>query len=172
MELRNSDLYELVRGYEKMKGIKLPFKLSYMMAKNNRLAQTEIKDLETGLPPSEEFQAIERSRVAIVEKFAKRGEDGQFELRQRGNRQEYVITDESRAEFETAMSAFSEENKDAYEKRDAAIKAWEASLKEPVSADVADRLMTIDAKIVEDESVKEKFAVEPSLLEPWLPFIV
>lgn len=73
--MKKVDLYPLragLRAVGKYKGVKF----AYAVAKNLRLVDQEIADMEKAREPSEEFQKFEREKMDLSGKFAKLDEKG------------------------------------------------------------------------------------------------
>jgi hypothetical protein len=107
-------------------------KFAYAVAKNCRLLDGEIADMQKTAQPSKEFEVYDKERVALCSKWAEKMPNGEPVIR--GN--QFVIPDEVKAEFDAALLALNETNKAVIDSRQQQAEAFDVFLLEEVEIEV------------------------------------
>jgi hypothetical protein len=109
--MKNKDLYNARNSLVKYLDVKENNSFSYAIYKNIELIDVILKSFDRLNEVPMEISRYEVERRSICEKYAKRDEDGGFEV----ENEQYVI--ENREEFDKEMNELEEKYKDIIEKR-------------------------------------------------------
>lgn len=110
-----------------LKGIKF----AYAVNKNKKKFLKELKEIAKLMEMSEEFKIYEKKRVEICEKFCEKDEEGKAIVKNNA----YAGLKEN-AEFDSAMDALSEENKELINARKKQISEYNNFLNEEFEIDI------------------------------------
>lgn len=151
----NKEIFSLFDGLNELGGLK-GVKLAYAIAKNVSVLTPEIEAFKKSLEPTKEFSDYEKTRIEILEKYAKKDDDGKPIIE--GN--EYVL--ENKDEALKEIASHSENHKDVIEARqkqigefndlmdkENAVSLHKVSLKD-IPEDVTTKQMVTLLKIIED----------------------
>jgi hypothetical protein len=126
MKIKRFKLFK-VREVIQAMGKANTFKFSYACAKNLRLVNREIEDMQKTLEPDEGMKGFEADRIALCQEFSKK-EGGNPIIT--GNR--FEIDETKMYEFNTAMETLREVYKDVLELNDKKSKTYGEALQEEV----------------------------------------
>ena len=139
------DLYSLRSALvqmSRMSGVKV----AYMVAKNRRKVESEIKAMEAGLTVSEgdPIAKYDDARLQLCREFAEKDAAGEPVIIKEGKEQgNYRIPDEKKAEFEQAVLQLKTIYKDVLDQRDGLVKSYEKMCKEDLPAKFVEGLHRI-----------------------------
>ena len=105
-----------------LKGVKF----SYGIAKNKKLVESEIENLQKSIEQSTEFKEFENKRTELCEEYAEKDEKGTFKT----INNEYVIPEDKKEEFNIRLDAYREQHKEAIEDRAKQVVAFKEIEKE------------------------------------------
>ncbi len=102
-------LYQALNQLGSLKGVKF----AYAVSKNLSILKPDIESLEKAITPTPEYSEFEKLRIAMVEKFAKKNEKGEFE--KKGNN--YQIEDGKQGELDAEFEALKKEHQEVFDAR-------------------------------------------------------
>ena len=102
-------LFNSLNTLGKLKGVKF----AYAVSKNVSTLKTELESLEKVSAMSKEYEEFEKKRVAMVESFSKKDNEGNPE--KKGNN--YIIEDGKQEELDKAFEALKAENQELWDSR-------------------------------------------------------
>ncbi len=151
--MKRSEVLKLTNALGRIR-TKYSGNLAYAILKNLNKLQVEcsmIMEAFDNQKPSEAFAEFENKRVALVHKYAVKGENGEFEVSE-GN---YVIKPEDAEAFKSEFDVLAAEYKDAIDERKDHIEKLNASLSEEIQVET----YTIASKYVEAMDAEDMDAI-------------
>jgi hypothetical protein len=124
-------------------------KVAYMVAKNRRKIDAEIKAMESGLIVGEgdPIAKYDDARLQLCKEYAEKDPAGEPVIIKEGKEQgNFKIPDEKRAEFEQGVTQLKTIYKDALDARDALVKSYEKMCKEELPSKFVEGLHRIALK--------------------------
>jgi hypothetical protein len=153
-------LYRSLNQLGSLQGVKF----AYAVSRNIDLIKPELEALEKVSAPSKEYLEFEKTRVALVEKYAVKGEDGKFIMKNN----EYEIPKEKQEELNTEFGKLREENKELFEARENQIKEYNDLLKEESKIELYKvTLNDVPANITVAQMTSVKAIIDESVPSPY-----
>jgi len=112
---------------------KTSVRFHYLLLKNKRLIEPEVKSLQEAQQPPEGFQEFENKRLACCNEFCQKDENNEPKL-DNGN---FLIPDESKEEFECKLEEIKKEHQEVIDTMENRQKEFLSLLKEDVEIDFA-----------------------------------
>jgi len=123
MKLSGNELIELHAALEKVSDLK-GVKFAYGVAKNKNRLESELKALQTGLTPSDEYVEFDKKRLALCREYATKDEKGVPQTVGRA----FVGLD-GNEEFQAKVTALQDEYKPALDAHQKLLDEYNAALK-------------------------------------------
>ena len=111
--MKNGEIFRLQQGIAKVGHLK-GIKFAYGIAKNKKIVDAEIENIQTSVAVSEGFEEFEKSRTELCKEYAEKDEKGEF----KNINNEYVIPEDKKEEFNIRLDAYREQHKEAIEDRE------------------------------------------------------
>jgi hypothetical protein len=112
---------------------KTAVKFHYLMLKNKKLLEPEVESLQKANTPPEGHNEFNKKRLDLCNSFADKEEDGSPKI----INDNFVISEETKEEFEKKLSELKEEYKDVVDTMDKNQEDFIALLKEEVEIELA-----------------------------------
>lgn len=150
--MKNRELYTLRQGLQQAIEITASANLAVATARNSRLVNQEIEDIETAQKASEEYNEYEKAMFVVVNKYAQRDVNGN--VIQNGSN--IPIVRDKVEQFQEVCKILEDEHADALESRREQIKQFNELLDQ--ECDIA--LRKIDASDIPESAVSGKLLLQ------------
>lgn len=122
--MRKKDLFRLQQGLQQVGNLK-GVKFAYAIAKNSRVIDKEIEDLQKSIEPSEKWAEIEKSQHTIRKKYCKKTPEGEV-MPDRNS--QYIIPLPLEAPCDKDLDALKNEHKSEYANHEKMLEEYKVLL--------------------------------------------
>jgi len=129
-ETTNADLIKLYSGLKEVGNLK-GVNFAYLVSKNKKLLEEEIKNIQSGIEMTDSFKLFNKKREEVCEKYALRTENGEVRYKTVGDVEEYWIDPEKEKDYNSGIEEYKRRFKSHIEHREEQIKEYKELLKKP-----------------------------------------